>query len=258
VNLDRRLFSRRGMTCALGLMLLTATACNFSSPRKTVERNTNVQSSGGPKHPEPELVGGRYCVETMTLNPPGPATPIHFSYKVSESDGSSKDFEADLSGDTLDRATNERHPATEFDRKLNEDLAKVGSPLTIRDGFVESAHSNHYTRADKSSWTEGWGGMEQGATPWSLFILKPPATPAGFENISGFETLKYAVDTTHQSQLEKYPGNMGWGVTDYNITGSAWVAKDGGCILQYSIDLERDGKDGKVSKTHYEGGVTKH
>ena len=73
MNLDRRLLSRHWMTFATGLMLLTATACNFSSPRKTVERNTNVQTSGGPKKPEPELDGGRYCVETMTLNPPGPS-----------------------------------------------------------------------------------------------------------------------------------------------------------------------------------------
>jgi hypothetical protein len=191
----------------------------------------------------------------MAQNPPGPATPIHFSYKVNESDGSTKDYEADLSGDTFDRTITDRHPATDIDRELNS----LPGPKTIaiHDGIAESVFSHHYTREDKSSWTEGWGGMEQGATPWGLFILKPPATPAGFENISGFETLKYVVDTTHQSQLEKSAGTMGFGVKDYNITGSAWVAKDGGCILQYAIDLETDGKDGKVSKSHYEGSVTK-
>jgi hypothetical protein len=238
----------------MGLMLL-ATGCNFSSPKKTPEKDATMQSSAGTKHLEPELVGGRYCVETMAQNAPGPASTIHFSYKESESDGSSKDFEADLSGDTFDRTINERHPATDFDRQLN---AEPNLPhIPIHDGFAESVHVTHYTRADKSAWNEAWGGMEQGATPWSLFILKPPATPAGFENISGFETLKYVVDTTHQSQLDKYAGTMGWGVKDYNITGSAWVSKDGGCILQYTLDLEKDGKDGKVSKSRYEGGVSK-
>jgi hypothetical protein len=176
---------------------------------------------------------------------------------VNESDGSSKDYEADLSGDTFDLTMHERRLATDLDRELNT-LPRGAPQIPIHDGFAEPVTTNHYTRADLSVWTSGWGSMEQGATPWSLFILKPTSTPAGFENINGFETLKYVVDTTHQSQLEKYPGTLGYRAKDYNITGSAWVAKDMGCILQYAIDLERDGKDGKVSKTHYEGGVTKH
>jgi hypothetical protein len=44
---------------------------------------------------------------------------------------------------------------------------------------------------------------------------------------------------------------------DYNITGTAWVLKDANCVLQYNIDDEQVGTDGKVSKTHYEGTVTK-
>jgi hypothetical protein len=39
--------------------------------------------------------------------------------------------------------------------------------------------------------------------------------------------------------------------------GTAWVLKDGNCVLQYNIDYQETGKDGKVSKTHYEGTVTK-
>jgi len=255
MSLNSRAFLGRSMTFAIVLWSLTATACNFSSPKKIPEKDASMQSSTGTKPMEPQLVGGRYCVETMTQNPPGPATPIHFSYKENQSDGSSKDFEADLSGDTFDRTIHERRPATDFDRQLNAEPNMPHTP--IQDGFVETTHSNHYARADKSAWNEAWGGMEQGGTPWSLFVLKPTATPVGFENISGFEALKYVVDTTHQSQLEKYPGTMGWGVKDYNITGSAWVSKDGGCILQYAIDLEKDGKDGKVDKSHYEGGVTR-
>jgi len=253
VNVNRQRFSRLGMSFSAGLMLLAPAACNFSSPNKTL----SAQSKGATKPSGPQFDGGKYCVETMTQNPPGPATPIHFSYKENESDGSSKDFEADFSGDTFDRTITERHPATDMDRKYNEEFAKVAPPVPIRDGFAENRRTIHYTRDDKSSWTEGWGAMEQGGTPWSLFVLKPTVTPAGSENIGGFETLKYVVDTSHQSQLDKYAGNWGWDTKDYNITGTAWVAKVAGCVLQYSIDLEKTGKDGKVSKAHYEGGVTK-
>lgn len=255
MSLNGQLLSRCGMVFAMGSVFLAATACNFSSPKKNTEKSSSTQSSGGANHLEPQLVGGRYCVETMAQNPPGPAAPIHFSYKVNVSDGSAKDWEADLSGDTFDVTFKERRPASDVDRQLNAEPNLPHTP--IHDGFVETEHSNHFTRADKAGWTSGWGGMEQSASPWSLFVLKPTTTPGGFENIGGFETLKYIVDTTHQSQLEKYAGTLGWGVKDYNITGSAWVSKDGGCILQYAIDLEKDGKDGKVGKSHYEGGATK-
>jgi hypothetical protein len=77
------------------------------------------------------------------------------------------------------------------------------------------------------------------------------------ETISGYETTKYAVDTIHQSQLEKSPGLIGGQLKDYNIVGTAWVAKQGACVLQYQIDYEEDAKDGTVRKVHYEGSITK-
>jgi hypothetical protein len=79
----------------------------------------------------------------------------------------------------------------------------------------------------------------------------------GSENIGGYDTIKYSVDTTHQSKLEKLAGTMGQNGADYNITGFAWITKDTGCVLQYNIDDEETAKDGTVSKTHYEGTVTK-
>jgi hypothetical protein len=255
LNLNEPCFSRTWIALATGLVFLYATACNFSSPRKSLQRSAEAPPGGGTKHQGPELIGASYCVETMAQNPRGPASPVHFAYKVNDSDQVSKDYEADLSGDTFDRTIRDRHPATDFDREMAS--TRGATPITIQDGFAETVLSHHYTRDDKSSWTEAWGGMEQGGTPWSLFVLKPAVTPAGFETISGFETLKYVVDTTHQSQLDKYAGNWGWGTKDYNIVGSAWVTKHTGCILQYAIDLERTGKDGKLSKSHYEGSVTK-
>jgi hypothetical protein len=78
----------------------------------------------------------------------------------------------------------------------------------------------------------------------------------GTENINGYDTIKYAVDTTHQSAVEKSAGMLRQ-LKDYNITGTAWVLKDAKCVLQYNIDDEQVGTDGKVSKTHYEGSVAK-
>jgi hypothetical protein len=199
--------------------------------------------------------GGSYCVQTFTQGPP-PAQPLHFSNKVNESDGSAKDFEADLSGDTLDQTIRERHPATDMDREL----AKLpgATAIAFRDGFAENTHTNHYNRADKAGWAAGGNGMALGGTPWGLFIAKPVVTQVGAETVNGYETMKYTIDTSHQSQLDKTPLLMSGQLKDYNITGTAWVLKDANCVLQYNIDFEQDEKDGTVKKTHYEGAVTKN
>jgi hypothetical protein len=75
--------------------------------------------------------------------------------------------------------------------------------------------------------------------------------------VNGFETIKYTVDTTQQGLTDKAALTAFGKLQNYEIVGTAWVLKDGNCVLQYNIDYQETGKDGKVSKTHYEGTVTK-
>ena len=228
-------------------------ACT-NKPSRSLKDSDSSKTTQVTNPLERQFDGGSYCVQTLTQGP-APAQPLHFSNKVNESDGSSKDFEADLSGDTFDQTISERHPATDMDR----DLAKMsgGTPTLIRAGFAETTHVNHYTRADQAGWSVGGNGTALGGTPWGLFVSKPTVKQVGSENVNGYETIKYAVDTSHQSQLEKFPLLMSGQLKDYSITGSVWVLKDANCVLQYNLDFEQDGKDGTVKKTHYEGTVTK-
>jgi hypothetical protein len=248
---NNRLFGTMSVF-AMGLLLLAAQACTSRSSKKT-EADQSNQSTRVTNPLGRQLDGGSYCVQTMTQGPP-PATPVHFSNKQNESDGSSKDFEADLVGDTFDRTISERHPATDQDRQFNADFPKLATP--IRDGFAETTRTIHYTRSDQSGWREGGNGIALGGTPWGLFVFKPLVTRVGAENINGYDTIKYTVDTTHESELDKSAGLLRQ-LKDYNITGTAWVLKDANCVLQYNIDDEQVGKDGKISKAHYEGSVTK-
>jgi hypothetical protein len=253
VDVNRERFSRWWTLVAMAVLLLTAQGCTSRSSKRTQEDKTN-RSTRTNNPLERQLDGGSYCVQTITQGPPV-STPIHFSNKENESDGSAKDFEADLSGDTFDLTIHERHPATDLDRQLND--VPGGTPISIHDGFAENTRTNHYTRADAPGWRVGANSVVLGATPWGLFVNKPIVTRVGTESINGYETIKYAVDTTHQSQLDKSPLLIAGGLKDYNITGTAWAAQDTDCILQYVIDFEKDGKDGTVSKIHYQGGITK-
>jgi len=101
------------------------------------------------------------------------------------------------------------------------------------------------------------GGQVQGFTPWGLFIAKPNVKQVGNENLSGFDAIKYSVDTDGQSQLDKMALTLAGGLKDYSIKGSAWVDAKQQCILRYTIDYDAVSKDGTERKTHYEGDTTR-
>jgi hypothetical protein len=242
---------------SLGIALIVALIATFTiagckSHAKVREEAAKAEAAdtSAPSH----FAGGTYCLDTFAHGA-ALSQPVHFSYKKSETDGSFKNFEGDLSGDTLDSSVHERRPATDIDREMNKD--KALTPVSIVDGFVETTRTNHYTRGDMSAWSMGSTGAVQAFTPWSLFIAKPEVKEVGTETVAGFDGLKYSVDTAQQSQLEKSPLTMMGGLKDYTIKGNAWVDKSQQCILQYTIDYEEVSKDGSVKKTRYEGSTTK-
>lgn len=255
---NRKPFASSAVFLAVGWLLLTAQGCTSRNAKANLEDKPSQPVANTPDL-EHYFDGGTYCVQTF-LQGPAPATPLHFSNKITESDESlhSKDFEADLSGDSLDVATHERWLATDEDRKNNEQLARARLPITpIQGGYAEPVRQNHYARSDASQWGMAISILVQGGTPWGLFIYKPQERRVGTENINGYDTDKYTVDTTQQTRLEKSPGLVASPLKDYNITGTAWVLKDPKCVLQYDLVYEQDGNDGKIYKTHFEGTVTK-
>lgn len=231
------------------IAILTIAGCKTRATAKEEAAKAEAANIQAPSRP----IGGTYCLDTFAHGA-ALAQPVHFSYKESETDGSFKDFEGDLSGDTLDSSVHEKRPATDVDREMNKEKL---TPVPIVDGFVDTTRSNHFTRGDVSAWSMGTGGSVQAFAPWSLFIAKPQIKEAGTENIAGFDAVKYSVDTSQQSQLEKSPLTIMGRLKDYTIKGDAWVDKSQQCILQYSIDYEEDGKDGTVKKTRYEGSTIK-
>ena len=241
------------------LILLAFSACN-SKPRLPVSSNgTPVSQAAANSSPSAnQFDGGTYCVQTF-LERPRPAQSLHFSIQIAESDPSrkSKDFEADYAGDVVDLVHRDRWLATDQDKQFFEDSQKFTDPKiitrTIHDGVAEETVTNHANRSDEVSWRGVITSIAQGGTPWNLFVDRPKVSLVGPENVNGFETIKYAVDTTHENQSEKAARIAFSRLQNYEIAGTAWVQKDTHCVLQYNIDYQETGKDGKVSKTHYEG-----
>jgi hypothetical protein len=253
-------FSGSLILIALGLALLGQPGCGGKNPEsRKNDAPTKPSNSADEMHSfNGEPIGGTYCVAAIPQGPPV-STPVHFFNKETHGDGSTKDFESDLSADKLDVTFHERRQATSDD-KPSSTPALNGLPAlteTVANGYWDLVRINHYTRSNDHQWLNGANDLERNATPWGFFIDKPPVTKVGTETISGYDTIKYSVDTTHQSQTDKFARLMTGNMKDYNLVGSVWVAKAGACILQYQLDYEEDGKDGSVKKEHYEGGVTK-
>jgi hypothetical protein len=232
------------------LAVLAVAGCRSQRSSKEAEKRDSSETPRQPSHP----IGGTYCLETFAQASPL-ADKVHFSYKTTESDGSFKDYEGDLAGDSIDSTVHAKRVASDMDREMAKD-PKLGAPPVL-DGFVDTTRSLHSTRSDRSGWSMGSGGQVQAFTPWGLFIAKPNVKRVGTENVAGFDAVKYLVDTDGQGQLEKMPLTLSGGLKDYTIKGSAWVDAKQECILQYSIDYNEVMKDGTQKKTHYEGTTTK-
>jgi hypothetical protein len=251
--------NRTQILSSLGIVLLLALAACTSKPSPV--RRDKRNPVGPTNNTADHFDGGSYCVQNF-IEGAAPAQPLHLSNQITESDQTlkSKDFQADLSGDTLDIVHRDQWLATDDDRKFFAEMQKFTDPKivvrSINNGVAEETVTNHVSRSDQVGWRGGVVSIAQGGTPWGVFLYKPPVTRVGDENVNGYATTKYLVDTTHESEGEKSAGFLRR-LKDYNITGTAWVLKDANCILKYDINDEQVGKDGSTKNTHYAGTVTK-
>ncbi len=229
------------MTVLLGVLALVG--CN--SAKKAKQQKEAKQ--GAPQPPAGNaVIGAGYCLQTFMKNQNALPSPVHFSYKVSGSDGITKSWEGDVTATTADFAMFSEQPST-------PDLEE-NSSYKIHDGLADFTNTFHYTRSDDHQWAMAPTMPVQSATPWGEFINKPTIDKVGPETINGFETVKYIVDNSKQDLMER----VGFtGMKDYNVKGTVWLTKDSGCILQWAMDSQTTHKDGTISKIHYEGTVTR-
>jgi hypothetical protein len=240
-------------------VLIALSGC--SSKPKPAEETTSKPSQASTAPDSDQFDGGTYCAQTF-MQGAAPSEPLHFSYKVTESDPTqkSKDFEADLAGDTMELVHTDKWLASDEDRKFFQESSGTTDPKiiqrTINNVMAEETITNHAMRSDEVGWSGIVLSVTQGGTPWGLFVLKPTVSRVGEEKVNGYDTVKYAVDTSKESEMDKSADSLR-GLKDYNITGTAWMLKDAKCILQYDITDQQTGKDGKSRTTHYQGSMTK-
>lgn len=221
-------FVRHLMWIAMGATLTVASGCNFGSQSKAEEGSSPAAPMAQPNRFNP--TGASVCLQQMIKNPPGPFH-VSFAEKSSAQDASS--VEADVTPATIDY--------TNHDTSAGQ----------------TSTDTKHLARAQVTEMEVDFDLMKP--VPWhgELVAAQDAAKSAGAENVNGYNAIKYSIDTANEPAAQKATFLSLMAVKDYKIVGSAWVTTDTGCLVKYAIDLEQDGKDGNVKRTHFEGNVTK-
>jgi hypothetical protein len=210
---------------AAALVAVLATGCSFTPPGKSAERRSQSSASQAVRN-EFDPGTADFCQETMAKDP---TRPFHFSSLRTQI------------------GTSDLH-------SVEADVAPQRIDLTNRTSLGRT--TNHYQRSDKSGWAAAVTIMAV-SSPWmDRNMAKFNMKKLGSEKINGFDTIKYVVDTRNDSS-NKQGYLQATGLKDYNIVGSLWLTKETGCILKYVIDDTDYGKNGEISKTHYEGGISR-
>ena len=178
-----------------------------------------------------------------------PAGPFHVSLKKSNSDGFTTQCEADVSSDGIVGKQTDFAPTTKVGtdtfpahtnvRELN------GAPLGSQQwGFARGSIIGAYLNGHIGDAQEG-------------------VKYAGEEQTGGYEARHYDFDLANVDATIKRAMNLGNAMPgmrstkDFNMKGSAWIAKDDGRMVKFQYDTIYTFADGTADTTHFEGVVTK-
>lgn len=140
----------------------------------------------------------------------------------------------------------------------NADWEADVSPDAIEGKLVDSSGSRpiHGSRANAAAWKTAVLVLT-GPLPASTFALvnnSSATVRAGADNINGEATVKYSIDTTHDTLADASLIKTVLGPNGF-VKGTAWVT-DKGCPVKFVLDVEQHLHDGSVQKEHYEANVT--
>jgi len=178
-----------------------------------------------------------------------PSAPFRGSFKKSTSDGFSYECEVDISGNGITGQQIDNNPAT-----------KVGD-----DVFPANTRTRQLNGAPYGSpnWQTAYGGISMTYLNGHIGDAQPGVKYVGDEQIGGYDARHYDFDLTGiDADIKKAMalGNaMGLRQTkNYNVKGSAWIAKNDGRMVKFSFDNIYTFTDGKIDSTHFEGEIRKN
>jgi hypothetical protein len=162
------------------------------------------------------------CIAERIRNAPA---PFHWSYKRNATGIGSADWEADISAESIAGAL-------------------------VDDSGIYPIQA---ARSDKAAWKTAVSVLSAPLPEgtFSLLEYSPAPAPAAVEMVGSVYTVKYRIDTSHESPAGASVIREALGPNG-SIKGAVWVDKDG-CPVRFVLDVEEQLGDGSVKKARYAG-----
>jgi hypothetical protein len=226
MNKNRNCHSISWFTFAAGLALLAASACKSSPSASKADdaKHAAAQNSSGPGI-------DLNCVPDHLQNPP---EAFHYSYH--------------WNGD--------RHLQQEVDVTPQ---TIEGTATSNNSGNGDITDKIHAVRSDSDGWRISVESLNFGiaglAPAFALTRHTSATVREGAEQMNGYDTVKYSIDTTRGDPAAQvlYKNTLGPGGFE---KGAVWVTSQG-CPVKISMDDEIHTNDGSVTKDHYEEAITR-
>jgi hypothetical protein len=227
---------------ALVVALLTALAgaCNNNAPQGAASRPAFTVSTSNATDARRLSEGANKLIEAMNR----PESSFHFSFKGQEK--------------IIDTNVPEKNqkpivgPVT-----LEADVTPLDLDLKeSRGGKVKQAQAK---REDETSWNMAHLDILEVMTSPNLVIAvgSHVAEPPGNDIVGATMTDKYSFDTTTATGAQKKAFDLARLVLPsiQDCKGTAWIAKDSGELIKFTVDAAYSDRAGHAWTEHYEGVV---
>ncbi len=223
-------------------VLVALTACT-SSPKAHSESSSSTTSAAQAKNDDLQA-----AMDKLEQSIRNPSSPFHGSFKKSDSDGFTYQCEADISSSGITGQQIDSNPAT----KMGTDVFPANTRTRQLNG----------TPYGSPGWQTVYGNISMAYLNGHIGDAQPGVKYIGDEQTGGFDARRYDFDLAGVDADIKKAMNVGNSLglrqtKDYNVKGSAWIAKDDGRMVKFSFDNIYTFSDGKTSDTHFEAAITK-
>jgi len=222
----------------VGLLLAACTS-------KPAAHASNTSPSTTPVSSKPDDL--QAAMDKLEASIQKPTAPFHGSFKKSTSDGFSYECEADVSTDGITGQQTDNNPTT----KIGNDVFPANTRTRQLNGTPFGSPSFQYAYGSIHAYFSGHIGDAQ-----------PGVKYVGDEQVGGYDARHYDFDLTGVDADIKKAMELGNSVgmrqtKDFNMKGSAWIAKADGRMVKFAFDDIYTFSTGKIDSTHFEGLITK-
>jgi hypothetical protein len=249
--MKKRALSSALLLSVLLIMQFAACTSSKSKPSAGMDRVAsslnNVGASTNTTAGLPDLAD---AMEKLKNAIEKPTSPFHISFKKSESSGLLYECEADVSSVGIIGQQTDHSPEV-----------KVGTDVFPANTRVRKLSG---TPNGSLNWSTVRGGIEMTYLSGHIGDAQEGAKYIGEGQSGGYNTRRYDFDLAGiDATIKKAMGvgnalGAGRQVKDFNIRGSAWIAKDAGQMVKFQYDTIYSFSNGETETIHYEGTVTKN